>query len=110
MEAFAFRHGGFRFAVPHARVRRVLATRPDAELLALAPDGEPDSAGQVFVELDCAGVARFVACAQAGLAEVGAPQQLSRVLAGVLSPHFVGWAELDGDLVWLVDVTRFDAL
>ena len=38
----------------------------------------------------------------------GAPSRLSPILREVLAlPHVVGWAELDGELVWLVDLMRW---
>jgi hypothetical protein len=108
MEAFAFRHAGFRFAVPNTRVTRVLAERPEAEMLTLVEGAAHEPDASVFVELDCKGGARVVPCTQAGVITLGPPQALPGVVASVVRSHLVGWSEVDGELVWLLDVTRLD--
>ena len=68
-----------------------------------------DTDGRVLMVATSAG-SRPLRCLEPKLVELpaGAAQRLSPVLKGVLGlPHVVGWMELDGELVWLVDLMRW---
>lgn len=107
-QVFAFEHGGFRFAVPHARVRRVLAAPPEgADTCALVSGVSADAPGETYLELDAGPRSPVVAVRAPELVELDEARPLSAVLRESMPlAHVVGWGEIGGRIVWLVDPAR----
>jgi hypothetical protein len=107
VQVFAFVQGGVRYALPQPRVARV-ATAPTAgaELVALSERSVGE--WEVCIEVSSGGADRFwVPCEHAGLVDLDEPKPIPPLLRDAMGlPHVIGWAELDGGFVWLLDARR----
>jgi hypothetical protein len=107
-QVFAFEHGGLTFAVPHSRVKRVVAALPDgAHAVPLFEGARTEAPSESYLELDLGPRPLMVSVRAPRLIELGEPRPLSKVLKNAMNlPHVVGWGELDDGIVWLVDPRR----
>jgi hypothetical protein len=109
MEVLRLRHRGIECAVPAYQVVRAAEEWPEDTSMQLwrgHGDEEPDRCLIVNTKVG----ERALVCSSPVLAELpsGAANRVSPLLKEAMGlPHVVGWAELNEDLVWLVDLMRW---
>lgn len=105
MKILRFRHGGIACALPHARVRRVTTT-PEGPPSALWPPLADDRASR-WIEVDAQTGGAWISCSDPQVDDLGNPQALPALVAGLIGlGHVVGWAPIGDEVVWLVDPAR----
>jgi hypothetical protein len=106
MKVFAFVQAGVRYALPQPRVARVANAPRDASLVAVSEQRELGQ-WQMCVEVSGGEKSVWLPCASAGLVDVTEPRPLPELLRDAIGlPHVVGWAELAGEIVWLLDARK----
>jgi len=105
-------HLGVRCALPSRQVlgaEQQLSQNEPVSLWQGSPTAR-DAADDRLIEVSTASGARRVSCHRVRMGRLGSASvwHLPPVLKDVLSlPHVVGLAEVDQELVWLVDLNRF---
>lgn len=108
MKVARIRHGAIACLLPHDQVLEG-ARRPDEPPITLW-DPRPGTAETRFVRVRVAQGTAWLACSEIEVIDGPPPRPLPPALAAVMAlPHVVGWTEIDGELVWLVDLRRYAA-
>ncbi len=106
VRVFAFVQAGVRYALPEPRVARVADPPRDASLLAVSEERQLGD-WKMCVEVATDPQSVWLPCVSAGLVEVTEARPLPGLLRDAIGlPHVIGWAELDDEIVWLLDASK----
>jgi len=107
MRALCVVHRGITCALPSHQVARASSIVDDAAPELLLWDGDPSIPADRFLRVEVPPHSGWLRCSDVRIVDVEAPSELSPLVRALTDlPHVVGWTDLGGQLVWLVDLHR----
>lgn len=110
-EVLCLSHLGIRCAVPSRQILSAGSGSQDSDPVSFWKRSAPAAAGERALRVTTASGPRWIRGSDVQLARLEAAQlrELSPLLRAMIPlSHIVGLAEVEGELIWLVDASRFD--
>ena len=110
-EVLCLCHAGVRCAVPSRQIVSAGSAAQRADSVSFWKDSSPNAAGERALCVSTAKGPRWIRGSEVQLAKLEPSQlrELSPILRALIPlSHIVGLAEVEGELIWLVDASRFD--